>query len=137
MDSPDNPTLKEARTDQTMLDGLREKATAATRGPWEWFTSCSWRRLKHNSRGLTMNVIEPFVASDGHPDLTVSQDDMAFIAAANPSVVIGLLDEIDRLNERLTDIATFYGVNHTSKWARDYARSALTLQGSAPTDDKP
>lgn len=53
-----------------------------TRGPWKWWTSNSWRRLKHDSRGLTMSVLEPFVARDGHPDCDVKPGDMALIAAA-------------------------------------------------------
>lgn len=53
-----------------------------TPGPWVWWTSNSWRRLKHDRAGLTMNVLEPYVCSDGHPDVTVSEENMALIAAA-------------------------------------------------------
>ena len=61
---------------------LIEPLTGHTRAPWKWWTSNSWRRLKHDSIGLTLNVLEPFVASDGHPDCSVSSEDMALIAAA-------------------------------------------------------
>lgn len=57
-----------------------------TPGPWEWWTSCSWKRLtSKDSKGSWMkqgNVLCPTVASDGHPDLIVSEADMALIASA-------------------------------------------------------
>ena len=56
--------------------------TTHTPGPWTWWTSNSWRRLKHDNRGRTVNVLEPFVCHDGQPDCIVSGEDMALIAAA-------------------------------------------------------
>lgn len=57
--------------------------SASTPGPWEWWTSNSWRRLRSNpSNGRDVGVCVPFVASDGHADLEVSSADMALIAAA-------------------------------------------------------
>lgn len=54
-----------------------------TPGPWEWWTSNSWRRLRSNpANGRDVGVIVPFVAPDGHPDLEVSAADMRLIAAA-------------------------------------------------------
>lgn len=57
-----------------------------TPGPWEWWTSCSWKRLTSkdaNGRWMRQgNVLCPAIASDGHPVLDVSDDDMALIAAA-------------------------------------------------------
>lgn len=57
-----------------------------TPGPWEWWTSCSWKRLtSKDASGKWMregNVLRPSIASDGHPVLDVSEDDMALIAAA-------------------------------------------------------
>jgi hypothetical protein len=53
-----------------------------TPGPWCWWTSNSWKRLKRDERGVTMNVLEPYVCRDGHPDCSVSDADMALIAAA-------------------------------------------------------
>jgi hypothetical protein len=49
-----------------------------TPGPWTWWTSNSWRRLKWDFRGKTINVLEPTVCRDGQPDCIVSQGDMAF-----------------------------------------------------------
>jgi hypothetical protein len=85
-------------------DAEREIAEAATKGPWTWWTSNSWRRLKRDDRGISQNVAEPFVARDGHPDLDIKQEDMAFIATFNPVRVLSLLDEVSALsgaNERM------------------------------------
>jgi hypothetical protein len=55
----------------------------STPGPWEWWTSNSWRRLRSNpANGRDAGVVTPIVARDGHPDLEVSAADMALIATA-------------------------------------------------------
>lgn len=60
--------------------------TTHTPGPWEWWTSCSWKRLtSKDAAGRWMqqgNVLCPSIASDGHPVLDVSEADMSLIAAA-------------------------------------------------------
>lgn len=57
--------------------------SAHTPGPWEWWTSNSWRRLRSNpGNGRDAGVVTPFVARDGHADLEISAADMALIAAA-------------------------------------------------------
>jgi hypothetical protein len=58
-----------------------------TPGPWKWWTSCSWRRLTaHNKRGGDYkkegDVLCPTKCHDGHPDLIVTEADMALIAAS-------------------------------------------------------
>lgn len=57
-----------------------------TPGPWEWWTSCSWKRLtSKDANGQWMkqgNVLCPDIALDGHPVLSVSEEDMHLIAAA-------------------------------------------------------
>lgn len=54
-----------------------------TPGPWEWWTSNSWKRLRSNpSNGRDAGVAAPFVSRDGHADLEVSAADMTLIAAA-------------------------------------------------------
>lgn len=54
-----------------------------TRGPWKWWTSNSFKRLKSDDGcGHTCSVLEPYVSSDGHPDIVVNEQDMALIAAA-------------------------------------------------------
>lgn len=65
---------------------VRQQVGEHTPGPWEWWTSCSWKRLTSKTAdGKWMregNVLCPSIASDGHPVLDVSEADMALIAAA-------------------------------------------------------
>lgn len=53
-----------------------------TPGPWEWWTSNSWRRLRHSERGVSTNILMPMVCRDGQPDIDVSAADMKLIAAS-------------------------------------------------------
>lgn len=56
--------------------------TKWTPGPWQWWTSCSWRRLHGPANKAGCWVLNPTVQSDGQPDITVSEADMNLIAAA-------------------------------------------------------
>ena len=57
--------------------------TAVTAGPWRWWTSCSWRRLSSDANGKDGGVACPYVSrGDGHPDINISDADMAFIESA-------------------------------------------------------
>jgi hypothetical protein len=53
-----------------------------TPGPWKWWTSNSWRRLKADHGRDTPDVLMPCVHKDGQPDITATADDMGLIAAA-------------------------------------------------------
>src|SRR5690348_12789162 len=76
-----------------------------TPGPWEWWTSNSWHRLKHDDRGKTANVLEPYVCPDGHPDCVVNNAGMALIAAA-PDLYAAL--------ERITSVVDAAGAHNLS-----------------------
>lgn len=55
----------------------------STPGPWAWWTSNSWRRLYATGpQHQNVSVLSPVVCRDGHPDLVVSESDMALIVAA-------------------------------------------------------
>lgn len=63
---------------------MKEKFTP---GPWQWWTSNSWLRLTaHNLPGGQYkqegDVICPVVATDGHPNLIVTQANANLVAAA-------------------------------------------------------
>lgn len=88
---------------------------AWTPGPWKWWTSNSWRRLKRDDRGITQNVLEPYVCRDGCPDLSVSDADMALIAAA---------PELFEALEAVLDCAQSLNPEMTAAYAK--ARSALS-----------
>ncbi len=83
---------------------LKAAAMAATPGPWEWFTSNSMARLSSTPSGKDGDVLSAFRASDGVPCVSVSQPDMAFIAAANPAVVLELLAELESKDKRLAEL---------------------------------
>ncbi|WP_105613160.1 hypothetical protein [Cronobacter malonaticus] len=53
-----------------------------TPGPWEWWTSNSFLRLSSQATGKDGGVIDSYAMSDGHTSLSVSEADMALIAAA-------------------------------------------------------
>lgn len=57
-----------------------------TPGPWKWWTSNSWRRLSCDAGGVPHidgGVLCPVTQRpDNHPDVLVSEEDMALIAAA-------------------------------------------------------
>lgn len=132
-DKPEQKDVRMTRPTEA-IERLEELAKAATPGPWEWFTSCSWKRLKHNSRGLTLNVAEPFVASDGHPDMTISRDDMAFIAAAREGVpmLLAHLHQLEEENAGLREVLEPFA-NEARNWAAevpDDYRSLCTEPGS-------
>ena len=79
---------------------LRELAEAATPGSWEtdvWVDSNSygWRATgPHHESPTSDDNAEP-----GCPDEQAAQRDAAFIAAANPTTVLALLDDNERLRE--------------------------------------
>ncbi len=74
---------------------VTDGAITHTPGPWEWWTSCSWRRLRRSYRGKSQDVLMPFVCSDGQPDIQVSPEDMALIAAA-PDMLVAIKMIIDQ-----------------------------------------
>lgn len=76
-------------TDRTQLRAL---ATAATPGPWEYIPTAPNRGVDFVRTELGPTVCD----FGGYPP---TRADAAFIAAANPTAVLALLDEIERLRE--------------------------------------
>lgn len=93
------------------IEKLRELAEAATPGPWFVYEGSSWRRIGITpGRGsYDMAVLAPCVASDGHPDLTstsgLREENLAFIAAANPATILALLDDRAALLARVESLS--------------------------------
>jgi hypothetical protein len=52
-----------------------------TPGPWKWWTSNSWKRLKRADHP-SEPVLTPYTCKDGQPDVEISYDNMTLIAAA-------------------------------------------------------
>lgn len=96
---------------------LREAATRAARacfenqhrpppsgpavdpGPWELQTSNSFRRIGMRGDGDVLCATKHM--SDGHPDLLAPSGVLDYIVAAQPRVVLDLLDYIDAIEPRL------------------------------------
>jgi len=85
--TPTDTTL--APLDSAALDKLEALARAATPGPWSWWTSNSMLRLT-GADGKDGGVLCPHYYM-GHADLECSPADQAFIAAANPAMILALI----------------------------------------------
>ena len=76
---------------------LRRLAEAATPGPWwhEWVDGDDWWAVYGQPTG---DMVCPEVCT------MWGSDESAYIAAANPAVVLGLLDATDALRRRLVAV---------------------------------
>ena len=79
---------------------LRRLAEAATPGPWEAFGAVDGRRGER-WLGVTtdMRATESARAGDVFAAQNCTRQDALFIAAANPAVVLGLLDRLAHMTE--------------------------------------
>jgi hypothetical protein len=93
-----------------------------TAGPWKWWTSNSWRRLKRDDPRSTRGVAEPYVCKDGHPDLSISQEDMALIALA-PELAAAVRAQAARIAELEAALA-YIGHVRSGECPRDLREAA-------------
>lgn len=78
--------------DKKLLDRATAVTSPATTGPWQWWTSCSYRRLSSVPSGADGDVLHGVVQRhDNHPDVYCSDADRAFIAESR-MLVPGLVD---------------------------------------------
>ena len=92
--------------------------TTHTPGPWEWWTSNSWRRLRHTDRGVSTDVLIPFALKDGGADIDVTPADMALIAAA-PDLLEALGDLIEDVEKQMAN------PSHHMPYSLPKAKSAI------------
>ena len=77
------------------IDGIEARARAATPGRWQWWTLCSFRRLKTTDG---KGIAEPTVQrSDGQPDIQIRDADAAHIAGMDPAATLALLAYVREL----------------------------------------
>ena len=60
------------------VDKIKARLKAATKGPWEWWTRCSYRRLSAEGDG---DVLRGYVCVDGVVDI-VAEDEAHATALA-------------------------------------------------------
>lgn len=114
---------------EPQLDRLRELAEQATPGPWDAGQTGPFKSTIYRGAGYV-----GLVAAD------VEHADAAYIAAANPSVILALLSErhadrerIAELEEGLENLANAYvrdwGRSADDEWEYQQARSLLFSSG--------
>ena len=82
------------------LAELERLARAATPGPWEWWTSNSFRRLSARRDGDVLCAVS---CRDGVPDIKGSEANKDFIAGANPETVLALIERLKEARTILQD----------------------------------
>jgi len=100
MDLDDRQTLRDAAL--AAVNGTRARADvrrAALAADWQLQTSNSFRRIgAHGDGDVLCGTKHPI---DGHPDLLAAHGVLAYIVAAQPRVVIQLLDDVAVLEDKL------------------------------------
>lgn len=86
------------------IEEIKDVLKHATPGPWQIWTSCSWRRF--GSKATSQTVVEPVKQYDGHPDLWFRNGgedgpDAQLIAEA-PQWLHDCLAYIEHLESQLT-----------------------------------
>ncbi|EFB6896951.1 ead/Ea22-like family protein [Escherichia coli] len=79
---------------------LRKAAESATRGPWE-AKNCHIWGFSDNNPKITIAIAELWSR-----DTSIAQDfaNSKFIAAANPTTVLALLDELEAAEKRIAEL---------------------------------
>ena len=87
------------RLTEDELDDIERYDARATAGPWLWWTSNSMRRLSSVPSGKAGDVAHARIASDGVPDISIREEDMALIEAYRKAAP-RMARELRRLYER-------------------------------------
>lgn len=91
------------------LEDLQRKAEAATPGPWEWCPQTPPQMGYFNSPGLPVcdfGDAQQYYPTEGAPP---SDEDAAFIAAANPAVILALIAELKEARQICCDLYQVIG----------------------------
>jgi hypothetical protein len=113
-------------------DDLRAKAKAATPGPWEAGENHNDEPCVYADNGNRWIAVLPHLCVT--PILEMAQADAAFIAAASPDVVLGLLDEIERLRRIEAAARAFFSQPYDN--GQYEAALAAELRRQPPQDNR-
>ncbi len=105
----------------------RDQRRAALAADWQLQTSNSYRRIgAHGDGDVLCATTHPI---DHHPDLLAKREVLAYVVAAQPSVVLELLDDLDlrhRSEESWNEEAERHERDHRAHYAeREALRAAL------------
>ena len=103
------------------LNQLRALAQAATPGPWR--VEARGHAAQEVARVNNLEVAPP-----DSVELSLCATDAAYIAAVSPDVVLGLIDEVDRLRLLLRESAAWHEVA-TLRRQRDVLLDMLVRSG--------
>ncbi|OQS10119.1 hypothetical protein B0T37_10765 [Chromobacterium violaceum] len=99
----------------TQLAALRAAAEAATPGPWEHQTSNGWHRV--GTTPANRGRVDGDVVANG----ASTPVNMTYIAAANPTAVVALLDHIDA---QAAELEQAHEARREAQLAAQYAQAA-------------
>ena len=125
-----------ARHETPDVAELRRLAEAATPGPWEAFGAVDGRRGER-WLGVTtdMRAIESARAGDVFAAQNCTRQDALFIAAANPAVVLALLDaaaERDALAVKVERVRALPAKHPAGGWYMTSMRDVLAALDEEP-----
>lgn len=98
------------------LAEIRARVEAAQVGPWEWWTSCSFRRLS-GPDGKDGGVLRAVVYRDGQPGIEGSEEDMSLLAHARTDIP-DLLEEVERLRAEVASMRQETAERQHAAWER-------------------
>lgn len=112
---------------------IEQRLEAATPGPWELWTGCSWRRFGSKVTGST--VCEPTKAYDEHPDLYFRNGgedgpDAQLIAHAPQDIrsLLSYVKELEAERDLLLGVASDEWYNNGNEGARRMLRDLNDLR---------
>lgn len=110
------------------LSDLRKLADRATPGPWHVQDGCSWRRI--GTRWGDGDVICPITQRvDNHPDLHAKRDDLEYIAACYPAIILSLIEVAESAKAVSVMLPLSYSDDRVKQFDSALARLSSLLEG--------
>lgn len=116
---------------RTPLAAFMKADKERTPGIWNWWTSCSTKRLKTDHAHDEKEILYSYVASDGLSDVNVKEADMDFIAAASVLPIRELVKQLVMVRGALADIAAIPGGYDAEALVRAWSLSEQALAASS------